>query len=117
MTAEVQKGDAVLIDVREAPELVADGMAEPAVWLATSEIKAKSERYQHILKALPKDKPIYVYCAVGRRSGPFAEALTALGYKATNFGALAAWKTEKGAMRALAEAKTQPCPYLCGPLK
>lgn len=113
--AKAQSGDAIVVDVREAGELK-DGMIDGAVWLATSEIKDKSPRYTEILKALPKDKPVYVHCASGIRSGNFAETLEKDGYKATNLGGFpellaAGFKTKK-----VSDAKSQPCPYLCGPL-
>ena len=113
---EVEMAKAVLIDVREAAELIEGGMAEPAVWLATSEIKSKSERYRAIVKSLPKDKLIYVYCASGKRSGAFADALTAEGFKASNLGGFKDWKSAALPVKALSEVKSGPCPYLCGKL-
>ena len=113
---EVARGEAVLLDVREGHELVAEGMAEPAAWLATSEINDPSVRYRELLAAFPKDKPIYVYCASGRRAGVFTSRLLADGYRAINLGGFAAWKAADLPVRKLAEVKTAPCPYLCAGL-
>lgn len=82
---KVKNDEAVIIDVREAAE-IKDGMVEQAIWLPTTEIQSKSGRYAETLAKLPKDKPVYVYCASGVRSDAFADALEVLGYKAANLG-------------------------------
>ncbi len=86
--AEIQSGKAVLVDVREAAELK-DGVVDHSLWLATSDIKAKNAHFTETLKALPKDKTIYTYCASGFRSGKFADDLNGQGYKAVNLGGFA----------------------------
>ena len=53
--ARVKAGTAVIIDVREAEE-VKDGKAEPAIWLATSEIKSQNEHYQKVLTTLTRKR-------------------------------------------------------------
>lgn len=82
---QIAAGNAVLVDVRESAELK-DGVIEGANWLATSDIKGETETYRKALAALPKDKTIYTYCAVGGRSGQFTSMLTQKGYKSENLG-------------------------------
>src|SRR5437868_5901256 len=79
--AKIAIGQAVLLDVREADE-IKDGMAGPAMWLPTSAIKAQGTRFKDIMKNLPKDKPVYVYCASGGRAGRFVDELKQKGYQA-----------------------------------
>jgi rhodanese-related sulfurtransferase len=89
--ARVKAGTAVIIDVREAEE-VNDGKAEPAIWLATSDIKSQNERFQKVLKELDPKKDIIVYCAIGGRAGKFAKILDAKGFKTWNMGGFSSWK-------------------------
>lgn len=112
--AKVAKGDAILVDVREADELK-EGIASPAIWLATSEIKTQSSRFKDIMKALPKDKQIYVYCASGGRSGKFVTELNAQGYKAENLGGFSDWRDSGKSVKPVADATAKPCPFLCKP--
>ncbi len=114
VAARVVKGDAILVDVREAAE-IKDGIASPAIWIATSEIKAQSSRFKDIMMVLPKDKQIYVYCASGVRSGRFVEDLKAKGFKAENLGAFSDWRDAGKSVKPVADATAKPCPFLCKP--
>lgn len=87
----VKSGQAILVDVREEGELRQRGLAESAEWLATSEIEARSPKWQEFVARLPKDKQIIVYCAAGVRAGRFAEELLESGYHATNMGGFDDW--------------------------
>ena len=89
--AKVKAGTAVIIDVREAAE-VKDGKAEPAIWLATSEIKSQNEHFQKVLQDLDPKKEVIIYCAAGGRAGKFAEVLEAKGFKTSNMGSFSSWK-------------------------
>jgi rhodanese-related sulfurtransferase len=89
--AKVKAGTAVIIDVREAEE-VKDGKAEPAIWLATSEIKSQNEHFQKVLKDLDPKKEVIIYCAAGGRAGKFAKDLEAKGFKTSNMGGFSSWK-------------------------
>jgi rhodanese-related sulfurtransferase len=112
--AQISKGDAVLVDVRELDE-IKGGMAAPAMWLATSEIKAQGPRFKDIMKTLPKNKPIYVYCASGGRSGQFVDGLKAQGYDAKNLGGFPDWRDAGKPVKPVADASDKPCPFLCRP--
>lgn len=86
----IERGEAVLIDVREKEETLT-GMAEPALWLPTSDIEEKNENYSAFLSRLPKEKTIIIYCAAGVRAGRFAEELTAHGFQTRNMGGFFSW--------------------------
>jgi rhodanese-related sulfurtransferase len=88
--AEVQSGKAILLDVREEEELVAEGMAEGALWMPTSKMDA--DEWRDFKKNLPKEKTIVVYCRSGARSGRVAALLSAEGFLTQNAGGLKDWK-------------------------
>lgn len=69
----VQPGD-IILDVR-TPEEFETGHLEGAINLDVS-----SPSFQRIAARLPKDRPIYTYCASGVRSDEAAEALRLMGY-------------------------------------
>lgn len=114
ISGKVAKGEAILIDVREVDE-IRDGMAAPAIWLSSTEIKGKGSRYAEIMKGLSKDKQIYVYCASGGRSGRFVEQLKEQGYKAENLGGFADWRDAGKAVKPVPDAGDKACPFLCKP--
>lgn len=110
---KVKAGEATILDLREADEIRA-GLVEKAVWLPHSEILAKSARYVEILGSLAKDKPVYAYCGNGTLSDAFTDELEAQGFKAASLGGYVELIAAGFATRPEANAKTQPCPYLCG---
>jgi len=76
--------DAVWIDVR-TPDEYAQGHLEQALLIPFDGIEAGVARLK-----LPKDAPIYLYCAVGGRAGQAKARLDAVGYtNVTNAGGLA----------------------------
>ena len=80
---EVKKSRASLIDVR-TPEEFADGHLKYA-----ENIDYKSASFSSLVKKLPKDKPVYLYCRSGNRSGKGLDSLTQFGFKyAFNIGGL-----------------------------
>ena len=89
----VLRGDAVLYDVREASE-VADGMAGPAIWLATSRIDTDPDFLRLTLAALPRHVAAIFYCGSGKRAGLAAQRATLMGRRAFNMGGFRAWKSE-----------------------
>jgi phage shock protein E len=73
----VTDGKAVLVDVREKEEWD-DGHVKGAVLVPLSTLKAAGKAPED----LPKDKPLYVHCAVGARALTATEVLKKLGYDA-----------------------------------
>lgn len=80
---EVKKGHAYLIDVR-TPEEFAAGHLKYA-----TNIDYKAATFSSLVKKLPKEKPVYLYCCSGNRSGKGLDSLTQFGFKyAYNIGGL-----------------------------
>ena len=77
--------DFFLIDVRD-PEEYENGHIKGSILIPLSDVEKKTE-------GIRKDKPMVLYCALGRRSRAAAEALIARGF--TNIyhldGGLKAW--------------------------
>jgi len=71
----IAKKDGILLDVRTLYEFE-DGHIKDA-----GQLNYYSFSFKENLLKLPKDKPIYVYCRTGYRSGKTAEILLANGYK------------------------------------
>ncbi len=90
----VEKGEAVLVDVREKDE-IAQGMAAPARWFATSRIQANEGDFRSFLATLPKGKQVIFYCAAGARADRAARKAMALGYKVANMGGYDDWVDAK----------------------
>lgn len=72
--ALVESGNGIVLDVR-TPEEVAQGTIGDA-----SLINFYSEDFQRKLALLPKDKPIYVFCRSGGRSGRAASMMAAMDF-------------------------------------
>ena len=73
---------AVLVDVREAEEF-SSGHIPGAVNAPLSRIETA---------ALPKNRPLYVYCLRGTRSRRAVKALRRMGCSAQSIGGIASWK-------------------------
>lgn len=88
----LKTGDAVLVDVREAHEWAATGVAGPAVLLAMSDLRGPRAQWKPFLEK-NRDKTLLLMCRSGNRSGQVAVLLAKEGYKTENVGAFAAWKS------------------------
>ncbi len=75
------KGNVLIVDVRDAPEIAAGGKLKGAVNVSRGmlEFRADPESPYHD-PAFQKDKTILVYCASGGRSALSGKALKELGY-------------------------------------
>jgi rhodanese-related sulfurtransferase len=96
--AIIGKGSAVVIDVRDAPELQANGKVKGAVHISRGmlEFRADPESPYHD-KTLSRDKPVILYCASGGRSALAGKALKDLGYtEVYNLGAFKDWADSGG---------------------
>jgi len=82
---------AVLVDVREREELEESGLAEPARWIATSEVEDNTPEWKAFVTQLPKDKQIILYCKAGGRSNHVAMKLAQMGFKTANMGGFEGW--------------------------
>ena len=79
---------ALVVDVREADELVADGRLEGATHIPLGELSGRAEE-------LPADRTLLLLCRSGVRSALAADALRASGFEAFNIdGGILAWERD-----------------------
>jgi rhodanese-related sulfurtransferase len=86
----ISKPNIQILDVRTAAEYQSGHIkgSLQANWLDATEFQSRTSH-------LDKNKPVYVYCLSGGRSGAAAQFLTQQGYQATNMsGGMNAWKRE-----------------------
>jgi rhodanese-related sulfurtransferase len=86
-------GDVLVVDVRDAPELLASGKVAGAVHVSRGmlEFRADPESPYHD-PAFDRDRTVIVYCASGGRSALAGKALQDLGYRdVRNLGAFKDW--------------------------
>ncbi|RJF77147.1 rhodanese-like domain-containing protein [Rhodopseudomonas palustris] len=91
---------AVVIDVRDAPEVETTGKIDGALHISRGmlEFRADPESPIHD-KRLDRDKPVLLYCASGGRSALAGKALKDLGYSQVyNLGAFKDWSESGGAV-------------------
>lgn len=83
--ALVEQG-ATLLDVR-TPEEYREGHLEDAQLVPHEQVARR-------LDEIPKDEPVVVYCASGRRAGIAADELRERGYTAYNMGGIDDWSSK-----------------------
>ena len=94
------KGDALVVDVRDAPEVAQSGKVAGAVHVSRGmlEFRADPASPYHD-KNFAKDKTVIVYCASGGRSALAGKALKDLGYdRVYNLGGFKDWADSGGAV-------------------
>jgi len=96
----IAKGNALVVDVRDGPEVVKSGRVEGSVNVSRGmlEFRADPESPYHD-KSFSRDKAVIVYCASGGRSALAGKALKDLGYEDVyNLGAFKDWVAAGGAV-------------------
>ena len=94
----VASGQAVVIDVRDAPEVEKSGKVTGALHISRGmlEFRADPDSPYHD-KSLHKDRPVILYCASGGRSALSGKTLKDLGYaEVYNLGAFKDWVDNGG---------------------
>ena len=94
------KGNALVIDVRDAPEVEKSGKVRGAVHVSRGmlEFRADPETPFHD-KNFTKDKVLILYCASGGRSALAGKVLKEMGYSQVyNLGAFKDWAESGGAV-------------------
>ena len=94
------KGDTLVVDVRDAPEVQASGKVAGAVHVSRGmlEFRADPDLPSHD-KNFSKDKNVIVYCASGGRSALAGKMLKDLGYERVyNLGGFKDWADAGGAI-------------------
>ncbi|MEO8557522.1 MAG: rhodanese-like domain-containing protein [Rhodospirillales bacterium] len=96
----VAKGNTLVIDVRDAPEVQASGKIAGGINVSRGmlEFRADPDLPSHD-KNFAKDKTVLVYCASGGRSALAGKLLKDLGYQQVyNLGAFKDWAESGGAV-------------------
>jgi len=94
----VASGQAVMIDVRDAPEVEKSGKVSGALHISRGmlEFRADPDSPYHD-KNLRKDRPVILYCASGGRSALSGKTLKDLGYaEVYNLGTFKDWVENGG---------------------
>jgi rhodanese-related sulfurtransferase len=100
----IAKGNTLVVDVRDAPELAQAGKVPGALHVSRGmlEFRADPESPYHD-KSFARDKTVIVYCASGGRSALSGKALKDLGYEQVyNLGAFKDWVEGGGAVEKIA---------------
>ena len=96
----IGKGNTLVVDVRDAPEVEKSGKIAGAVHVSRGmlEFRADPESPSHD-KNFAKDKTVILYCASGGRSALAAKLLKDMGYdQVYNVGAFKDWAESGGAV-------------------
>ncbi len=96
----IAKGKALVLDVRDAPELEKTGKIAGAVHHSRGMLEFRADpESPYFDKNFAKDKTIIVYCASGGRSALAGKALKDMGYgEVYNLGAFKDWTETGGAI-------------------
>ena len=96
----IDKGNTLVVDVRDAPELEQTGRVAGAIHVSRGmlEFRADPESPYHD-KNFGRDKTLIVYCASGGRSALSGKVLKEMGYERVyNLGAFKDWADAGGAI-------------------
>ena len=96
----IAKGNTLVVDVRDAPEVERSGKVAGAVHVSSGmlEFRADPDSAYHD-KNFAKDKTIILYCASGGRSALAGKVLKDMGYgQVYNLGAFKDWADNGGAI-------------------
>ena len=96
----ISKGNALVLDVRDAPEIEKSGKIHGALNVSRGmlEFRADPESPYHD-KAFAKDKTVILYCASGGRSALAGKLLRDMGYSHVyNVGGFKGWVDAGGAV-------------------
>jgi rhodanese-related sulfurtransferase len=96
----IGKGNALVVDVRDAPEVEKSGKIAGALHVSRGmlEFRADPESPYHD-KNFTKDKTVMLYCASGGRSALAGKLLKDMGYSQVyNIGAFKDWAESGGAV-------------------
>ncbi|WP_298885088.1 rhodanese-like domain-containing protein [uncultured Bradyrhizobium sp.] len=96
----IGKGNVLVLDVRDAPEVEKSGKVQGALNVSRGmlEFRADPDSPYHD-KAFAKDKPVILYCASGGRSALAGKLLKDMGYNQVyNVGGFKDWVDAGGAV-------------------
>ena len=98
--AQLQAKGALIVDVRDAPELQASGKVKGAIHVSRGMLEFKADpKSPYHDQAFDPNKTVILYCASGGRSALSGKALKELGFKdVRNLGAFKDWAESGGAV-------------------
>ena len=96
----IAKGDALVVDVRDAPEVEQSGKVAGAVHIPRGMLEFRADpESPYYDQSLAKDKIVIVYCAAGGRAALSGQALKEMGYtEVYNMGGFKDWADSGGAI-------------------
>ena len=112
--AEVQdivaRGNALVVDVRDAPEVEASGKVAGALHVSRGMLEFRADpATPYYNAAFSPEKTIVLYCASGSRSALAGKLLKDMGYgKVFNLGAFKDWAESGGAVERPIEPGMKP---------
>ena len=94
------KGNTLVVDVRDAPELEKSGKVAGAVHHSRGMLEFRADpESPYYDKSFARDKTIIIYCASGSRSALAGKVLKDMGYgQVYNMGAFKDWADSDGAV-------------------
>ena len=94
------KGNTLVVDVRDAPELEKSGKVAGAVHHSRGMLEFRADpESPYYDKSFARDKTIIIYCASGGRSALAGKVLKDMGYgQVYNMGAFKDWANSGGAV-------------------
>ncbi len=104
------RGNALVVDVRDAPEIEQNGKVAGAIHVSRGmlEFRADPDSQYHD-KNFTKDKVVILYCASGGRSALSGKVLREMGYERVyNLGAFKDWAQAGGAVEKPIEPGMKP---------
>jgi len=98
--AQLQAKGALIVDVRDAPELQASGKVKGAIHVSRGMLEFKADpRSPYHDPVFDPNKTVILYCASGGRSALSGKALKEIGFKdVRNLGAFKDWAESGGAI-------------------
>jgi len=95
----IAKGDALVVDVRDAPEVEQSGKVAGAVHIPRGMLEFRADpESPYYDQSFAKDKTVIVYCAAGGRAALSGQALKEMGYtEVYNMGGFKDWADSGGA--------------------
>jgi rhodanese-related sulfurtransferase len=97
---KIAGGNALLVDVRDAPEVEKSGKAAGAVHIPRGMLEFRADpESPYYDQHFAKDKSVILYCASGGRSALSGQALKEMGYgEVYNMGGFSDWADSGGAV-------------------
>ena len=96
----IEGGNALVVDVRDAPEVEASGKVAGAVHVSRGMLEFRADpESPYYNEAFSKDRTVVLYCASGGRSALAGKALQDLGFTdVRNLGGFQGWAEAGGAI-------------------